>query len=150
MLGIDLVELARFRTIEERGEDEPFRARVLTDGERRWVGGHDAPDVATAVCIAVKEAFVKLLGGRPEGFDWKDVEVHPPAALPAVPARLDAVTAVLAGAGAEGVEYGPCSMSRAAASRFAALVRTPERPSAAPWAAWGRLGPDVVAVATWA
>ena len=69
-LGVDLLHRTRLA-----GRDEEWLARFdrrhLAPAERTWV--RDDPPLRRLVCIAAKEAYVKLLGQRPPNFEWPSV-----------------------------------------------------------------------------
>lgn len=68
MIGVDIVDLARIsRSLQRR--PGALAARLLTDAERDWVDAGE-PVIRLAACLALKEAAIKALGGRPAGFAW--------------------------------------------------------------------------------
>ncbi len=137
-IGVDLVPLARISAIVDRGEQEVFLRRILSDEEMAWCAGHREPQLAAAACLATKEAVIKLLGGRPSGFHWSDValaDVPPDGG----PAALGPLRDALEGVGVSSVEVHRCCLRRTAVSTGADEV----------WSMWGRLDGDVIAVTTW-
>jgi phosphopantetheinyl transferase (holo-ACP synthase) len=72
-VGVDVVGLDRLRRASAL--QDLLALRVLTAAERRWCDDDDAAPTRLATCLAVKEAAIKLLGGRPADFDWRDVAV---------------------------------------------------------------------------
>jgi holo-[acyl-carrier protein] synthase len=74
--GVDVVEIARFRKVEERLK-ERFILRVFTPGEQQFCNRHRDPVPHFAVRFAAKEALFKALGtGWAKGVTWLDVEVQ--------------------------------------------------------------------------
>lgn len=74
-LGVDLVDVDRFRWIEERG-DPGALARMFTGSEmaRARLGVHRGEQLAG--WFSAKEAVLKALGvGQSQGVAWTDVEV---------------------------------------------------------------------------
>ncbi len=73
-VGLDLVDLERFRTVLER-TGERFVSRVFSEAERY----HDMGDRAAehyAARFAAKEAFLKALGtGLSKGIRWREMAV---------------------------------------------------------------------------
>jgi holo-[acyl-carrier protein] synthase len=87
-IGIDAVDLDRFRTVLDR---RPTLARRLfTDGERSYADRAPDPVPRLATRFATKEAVLKALGLGLGAFPFRDVEV--------VRTGLDAPTVVLSGA----------------------------------------------------
>lgn len=75
-LGLDLVELDRFRAAWERRGDR-FLERLFTPEERRRCQRRADPVPELAVRFAAKEATFKAIGtGWRQGVRWIDVEVH--------------------------------------------------------------------------
>lgn len=72
-IGVDLVEIGRFRAEEDRSG---FLRQVLTEKE---ISGHRGLRSDPALCariFAAKEAVLKALGcGLAEGWAWRDVEI---------------------------------------------------------------------------
>ena len=65
-IGVDVVDLARFRETLER--TPTMRSRLFTSAEG------ELPLESLAGRFAAKEAFVKALGA-PAGMSWQDIEV---------------------------------------------------------------------------
>lgn len=74
-LGVDIVELSRIRSVFER-YGARFLERILTQGERDYVGRKADPVASIAGRFAAKEAGAKALGtGIARGVSWRDIEV---------------------------------------------------------------------------
>jgi holo-[acyl-carrier protein] synthase len=72
-LGIDAVDIARFRTVLAR---RPGMAeRLFTAGERAYAAGQADPAPSLAARFAAKEAAMKALGVGIGAFRFTDVEV---------------------------------------------------------------------------
>jgi holo-[acyl-carrier protein] synthase len=71
-LGIDIIKVARIRAALERFGPR-FAARVLTEGERRYV--RDRPETL-AGRWAAKEAVSKVLGLGVRGIGWREIEIE--------------------------------------------------------------------------
>jgi len=72
-LGIDAVDIARFRSVLAR---RPGMAdRLFTPSERSYVSRMVDPAPSLAVRFAAKEAVMKALGVGLGAFGWHDVEV---------------------------------------------------------------------------
>jgi 4'-phosphopantetheinyl transferase superfamily len=123
-LGVDLVSVARI----ERALDHGLLARISDAAElARW-SRPDGPDTAAAIW-AVKEAAIKVAGGRPAGFDWRDIRVEPGSSpSPPVPRWLGAGLQDALGTPATG--WSTCDWPASAGGQ----------------AAWCRCGPVVVAI----
>ena len=73
--GVDVVEIARIRSILERMKDR-FVLRVFTPEEQRFCNEHRDPAPHYAVRFAAKEALFKALGtGWAKGVTWLDAEI---------------------------------------------------------------------------
>jgi holo-[acyl-carrier protein] synthase len=73
--GIDIVEIARIRSIMEKLKDR-FILRVFTAAEQEFCRAHRDPAPHFAARFAAKEALFKALGtGWAKGVTWLDVEV---------------------------------------------------------------------------
>ena len=72
--GIDLVEIARIRTLHER-EGERFLRRIFTPRERKYLARKRNPYPSMAVRFAAKEAVYKALDLKGLGASWQDVTV---------------------------------------------------------------------------
>ena len=80
-VGIDLIDIDRIVRVLGKFPDR-FRERVLTDRERRYVGGKVE---RLAGRWAAKEAISKVLGLGVRGVGWREIEVLPnPAGAPQV------------------------------------------------------------------
>jgi phosphopantetheinyl transferase (holo-ACP synthase) len=85
-LGVDLVSVARI----ERALDHGLLARISDAAELAGWARPGDPDTAAAIW-AVKEAAIKVAGGRAAGFDWRDIRVRPGSSQsPPVPRWLGA------------------------------------------------------------
>ncbi len=72
-LGIDAVDIGRFRTVLAR---RPAMAeRLFTAGERAYAAGQVDPAPSLAARFAAKEAVMKALGVGIGAFRFTDVEV---------------------------------------------------------------------------
>jgi holo-[acyl-carrier protein] synthase len=92
-LGVDVVDLDRFRTV--LGRRPRIAERVFTDGERRYAFSKADPVPRLAARFAAKEATMKALGVGLGAFKFYDVEVvRAPSGEPSV--RLDGHAVVLA------------------------------------------------------
>lgn len=72
-IGVDVVDIARFRASIDRTEG--LAARLLTNGERMHADGTPRSDASMAARFAAKEALAKALGA-PTGLAWHDAEVR--------------------------------------------------------------------------
>ncbi len=72
-VGLDIIEIDRIREISLKYRN--FLERILSIEERRQIGNKKDKFPSIAVRFSAKEAFIKALGGRFEGWCWKDVEV---------------------------------------------------------------------------
>ena len=73
--GIDLVEVARIRTLIERHGDR-FCGRVFTRSESEYCAGHRDPGPHYAARFAAKEALLKALGtGLSQGASLKEIDI---------------------------------------------------------------------------
>jgi holo-[acyl-carrier protein] synthase len=72
-IGVDVVEIQRFRTSAERTKG--FVERLLTVRERHHTDGSPRSDASMAARFAAKEALAKALGA-PAGLEWHDAEVR--------------------------------------------------------------------------
>ncbi|HET9681786.1 MAG TPA: holo-ACP synthase [Candidatus Limnocylindrales bacterium] len=80
-LGIDIIKVSRIRDALARFGAR-FSARVLTEGERRYV--RDRPETM-AGRWAAKEAVSKVLGLGVRGIGWREIEIERlPTGQPAV------------------------------------------------------------------
>ncbi len=75
-IGVDLVEITRFRKVIERLKDR-FIGRIFAPGEQQFCMEHRDPVPHFAARFAAKEALFKALGtGWAKGVTWLDVEVQ--------------------------------------------------------------------------
>ena len=72
-IGIDLVEIERFRTTLERTPG--IRERTFTEGERAYADARKDPTERYAVRWAAKEAVMKAMGAGLGAVDMADIEV---------------------------------------------------------------------------
>ena len=75
--GIDLIEVARIRTMLERHGDR-FKERTFTAGEIAYCDAQAHPGIHYAARFAAKEAAAKALGTglwSEAGVNWTDIEV---------------------------------------------------------------------------
>jgi holo-[acyl-carrier protein] synthase len=72
-VGIDAVDVERFRTVLERRRG--FAERVFTAAEREETAGRHDPVPGLAARFAAKEAVMKSLSVGLGAFDFADVEV---------------------------------------------------------------------------
>jgi len=73
-VGIDLVDIERFRTSLERTPS--MRERMFTPGERAYAETANDPAERYAARFAAKEAVMKALGVGLGAFGFHDVEVQ--------------------------------------------------------------------------
>lgn len=92
-LGIDAVEIGRFRTVLARTPG--VAGRLFTEGEREYGSRFADPAPRLAARFAAKEAVMKSLGVGLGAFAFKDVEVvNEPSGAPSL--RLTGGAAALA------------------------------------------------------
>lgn len=72
-VGLDIVEIERIRKICERYKN--FKERIYSHEELKQLGNKKDIYASLAARFAAKEAFIKAIGGRYQGWNWKDVEV---------------------------------------------------------------------------
>jgi holo-[acyl-carrier protein] synthase len=72
-VGIDLVDVERFRTSLERTPS--MRVRMFTEGERAYAEQANDPTERYAARFAAKEAVMKAMGVGLGAFGFHDVEV---------------------------------------------------------------------------
>lgn len=72
-LGIDAVDISRFRTVLARRPG--LEERLFTAGERAYAAGQADPAPSLAARFAAKEATMKALGVGIGAFRFTDVEV---------------------------------------------------------------------------
>ncbi len=87
-LGLDIVDVDRFRAVRERWGDR-FLRRVFTEGELETCLGRGNPDRGLAARFAAKEAGMKALRtGWSGGVGWHDLEVvSAPSGAPRIEIR---------------------------------------------------------------
>jgi len=74
-IGIDTVEIARFRRFLDEG-NQAIIERLFTTGERGRCSARKDAASCYAARFAAKEAFLKALGsGLRDGISWHDMEV---------------------------------------------------------------------------
>ncbi len=73
MIGIDIVEVPRFRELLERRPR--IAERLFTAGERAYAGGRADPTERLAARFAAKEAAMKALGAGFGDVAFRDIEV---------------------------------------------------------------------------
>lgn len=92
-LGLDAVEIARFRRVLARSPG--LVERLFTEGERAYSAGFADPAPRLAARFAAKEATMKALGVGLGAFGFHDVEVcNGPGGAPSL--RLSGRAAALA------------------------------------------------------
>lgn len=72
-LGVDAVDISRFRTVLARRPN--MAERLFTEGERAYAARHADPTPSLAARYAAKEAVMKALGVGIGAFAFTDVEV---------------------------------------------------------------------------
>jgi holo-[acyl-carrier protein] synthase len=72
-IGVDAVDVARFRTVLERRPG--LARRLFTDAERSYAAAKADPGPRLAARFAAKEAVLKALGVGIGATDFRDVEV---------------------------------------------------------------------------
>jgi holo-[acyl-carrier protein] synthase len=74
-IGIDTVEIARFRRFLDEG-NQAIMTRLFNQGERDHCSARKDAASCYAARFAAKEAFLKALGsGLRDGIAWHDMEV---------------------------------------------------------------------------
>ncbi len=136
LFGVDVLDVRRVAGALDR--NGAVYARHVTAADERDLTGDRA--LATAAGVAVKEGFVKAVGGRPPGFSWHDFAACQDAEVPGPAERLlaDALPSVAAATGITLTE------SRTYAVRGASLHAALARLGAA-----GHGGTSVVGAARW-
>lgn len=134
LVGVDIVETDRIaRTVADYAA--AYGSRVTTPAERER---HTGSPLADAASFAVKESFIKAVGGRAAGFDWHDFEERGEEQRWATPLLAEAASALGATAGltlTTGASY-----TITGASRRAALARLAPREKDTPVAGAARWG----------
>ncbi|MCX7846185.1 MAG: holo-ACP synthase [Dictyoglomaceae bacterium] len=72
-VGLDIIEIDRVREIVMKYKN--FLERIFSVEERKQINTKKDIFPSTAARFSAKEAFIKALGGRFNGWCWKDVEV---------------------------------------------------------------------------
>ncbi|MEN2984336.1 MAG: holo-ACP synthase [Dictyoglomaceae bacterium] len=72
-IGLDIVEIDRIREVVIKHKN--FLERILSVEERRQISSKKNNFSSIAVRFSAKEAFIKALGGKFEGWCWRDVEI---------------------------------------------------------------------------
>ncbi|WP_326637795.1 4'-phosphopantetheinyl transferase superfamily protein [Streptosporangium sp. NBC_01755] len=144
LVGVDIVEADRIgRTVSDGGA--AYGRRVTTPAEREL---HAGSPLADAASFAVKESFIKAVGGRAAGFDWHDFEERGEEQRWAAPLLAEAASALGAsieltlttGASIELTLTTGASYTIRGASRRAALARLAPQENDAPVAGAARWG----------
>ena len=74
-IGIDLIEVARIKSMMEKYGDKFFK-RILTDNEINYCKSFPNSELHFAGRFASKEAYSKSIGtGISKDFGWKDIEI---------------------------------------------------------------------------
>ena len=121
-IGIDTVEVARFRTVAARTPG--VLDRLFTDAERTYCERRRDPTERFAARFAAKEAVMKAMGVGVGAFKWREAEViRAPSGQPSV--RLTGGAQALADR--LGVEAWRLSLSHTATMAEAAAA-TPTEP----------------------
>ncbi len=72
-VGLDIIEIERIKNACEKYRN--FKERIYSPEELKQLGNKKDIYASLAARFAAKEAFIKALGGRYEGWRWKDVEI---------------------------------------------------------------------------
>lgn len=72
-LGLDIIEIDRIREAYQRHKN--FIERIFSIEERRQLINKKNIFPSLAVRFSAKEAFIKALGGKYEGWCWRDIEI---------------------------------------------------------------------------
>lgn len=123
-IGLDLVKIARIRSLTERWQQR-FLQRLYTDAEREYCFGRAFPYASLAGRFAAKEAVLKALGtGWSGGIRWVDIQVlNDPTGRPVATAN-GRVGALLQQAGVTGIHV---SLSHDADYAIAEVILTADR-----------------------
>ena len=70
-IGVDIIEVARVKRAVARW-GELFLKRMYTDAELELCRSQPS---SLAMRFAAKEAVIKALGGRSQGFRWREIEI---------------------------------------------------------------------------
>jgi holo-[acyl-carrier protein] synthase len=129
-IGIDAVDIARFRRVLERRPT--LSERVFTAAERAEVAGRSDPAPHLAARFAAKEAVMKALGTGIGGFPLHDVEVvrEPREGRLPGPPSLRLLDRAAALAEARGVRRWHVSLTHTEAMALAVVLAETGRPGA--------------------
>ncbi len=119
-LGIDAVDIGRFRTVLARRPG--LAERLFTPGERAYAARHADPAPSLAARFAAKEAVMKALGVGLGAFAFTDVEV---GRLPSGRPTLDVHGAAAALAEQQGVGKFHVSLTHTASQASAVVAAMP-------------------------
>lgn len=119
-LGIDAVDIGRFRTV--LGRRPAIAERLFTASERAYAAGQADPAPSLAARFAAKEAVMKALGVGIGAFHWTDVEV---IRLASGQPALHVVGAAAALAGEQGVRRWLVSLTHTGALAEAVVAALP-------------------------
>lgn len=72
-LGLDIIEIDRMRDVSKKYKN--FIERIFSIEERKQLINRKNIYPSLSARFSAKEAFIKALGGKYEGWCWKDVEV---------------------------------------------------------------------------
>jgi len=72
-IGLDIIEIDRIREVYQR--HKIFLERIFSIDERKQLMNKKDIYPSLAVRFSAKEAFIKALGGKYEGWNWKDIEI---------------------------------------------------------------------------
>ena len=75
-IGVDLVDVHRFRTVLQRRAQ--ISERLITKNELSYCNSATDPTERLAARFAAKEAVMKALGTGIRGVPWKSIEVYRP------------------------------------------------------------------------
>ncbi len=123
--GVDVVAVTRAAQLLERFGNAIVE-RVATEPEARWVGNSPG---RLGVVLGLKEAAIKAMAGRPDGFRWQQVETGLGSLVTSLDSMVDrpgglptAVGEVLrefaAGMGLHEAQVATCRLGPAASSRI--------------------------------
>jgi holo-[acyl-carrier protein] synthase len=146
LFGIDVLATDRVASMMAR-HGEALMAALVGPGDHGALSG---ADLAAAVTLAVKEATIKAVGGRPAGFCWPDIEVADAPRDDAVPAHVGALFDEFSRAAAFGlahcvtVHLGPALAAAAAPQILPLDTRSFSHLRGS--GQWGEIGGQVFAV----
>jgi holo-[acyl-carrier protein] synthase len=72
-VGLDIVEIERIKKVCEKYKR--FKERIYSLRELEQLSGKKDLYPSLAARFAAKEAFIKAIGGKYSGWNWKDVEI---------------------------------------------------------------------------